>query len=294
MAKPRSNSIWWPRYVGDYQRKTSHLSLVEHGAYVMLLDHYYSTGKPLPANAPILHRVCRAFASDEQDAVQSVLDQFFVLEPDGYHNRKADEELAKRGDITKKRADAANARHEKARANAGANAGANAHTTTATTTYKKDSPPLGTPPTEITASGNPMPKTEGHDDDGRSKRGSRLKADWCPSGDDLAFASSLGLDATGEADKFRDYWLAQPGQKGVKLDWTATWRNWCRRSAERPPSGKKPQGGGGCASSVMEALRWNLNQPQREIDVFGRRIRNGLDDGEGCGPGSGGTPTRPR
>lgn len=30
-------------------------------------------------------------------------------------------------------------------------------------------------------------------------------------------------------DTFRDYWKAQPGQKGVKADWEATWRNWCRR-----------------------------------------------------------------
>jgi hypothetical protein len=30
-------------------------------------------------------------------------------------------------------------------------------------------------------------------------------------------------------DGFRDYWIAQPGQKGVKTDWTATWRNWVRR-----------------------------------------------------------------
>jgi hypothetical protein len=28
---------------------------------------------------------------------------------------------------------------------------------------------------------------------------------------------------------FRDYWKAQPGLKGVKADWEATWRNWCRR-----------------------------------------------------------------
>ena len=29
-------------------------------------------------------------------------------------------------------------------------------------------------------------------------------------------------------DSFRDYWIAQPGQKGVKTDWDATWRNWVR------------------------------------------------------------------
>jgi hypothetical protein len=39
-------------------------------------------------------------------------------------------------------------------------------------------------------------------------------------------------------DEFRDYWIAQPGQKGVKTDWDATWRNWVRRQnaqkASRP------------------------------------------------------------
>lgn len=34
------------------------------------------------------------------------------------------------------------------------------------------------------------------------------------------------------AEKFRDHWTALPGQRGVKADWLATWRNWCRN--EKP------------------------------------------------------------
>lgn len=30
-------------------------------------------------------------------------------------------------------------------------------------------------------------------------------------------------------EEFKDYWIAQPGAKGRKTDWIATWRNWCRR-----------------------------------------------------------------
>ena len=30
-------------------------------------------------------------------------------------------------------------------------------------------------------------------------------------------------------EEFRDHWISQPGAKGRKSDWTATWRNWCRR-----------------------------------------------------------------
>jgi hypothetical protein len=36
------------------------------------------------------------------------------------------------------------------------------------------------------------------------------------------------------AAEFRDYWAAVPGQKGVKLDWPATWRNRIRQICERP------------------------------------------------------------
>ena len=35
-----------------------------------------------------------------------------------------------------------------------------------------------------------------------------------------------------EFEKFKDHWISQPGQKGVKKDWLATWRNWVRRSKE--------------------------------------------------------------
>ena len=33
-----------------------------------------------------------------------------------------------------------------------------------------------------------------------------------------------------EADKFRDFWCAKAGREAVKLDWQATWRNWCRNA----------------------------------------------------------------
>jgi hypothetical protein len=31
------------------------------------------------------------------------------------------------------------------------------------------------------------------------------------------------------AAQFRDYWIAQPGQRALKRNWLATWRNWIRR-----------------------------------------------------------------
>lgn len=73
----------------------------------------------------------------------------------------------------------------------------------------------------------------------RSNRGTRLPNDWSPTGEQLAFARGLGVDGLEQGDRFRDYWIAQPGQKGVKLDWNGTWRNWVRRAAERSPAQTK-------------------------------------------------------
>jgi len=68
----------------------------------------------------------------------------------------------------------------------------------------------------------PLPKIEKT----KTARGSRLPENFEP---DFVFAVDAGIQNTlEEAAKFRDYWNSQPGQKGVKLDWAATWRNWCR------------------------------------------------------------------
>lgn len=69
--------------------------------------------------------------------------------------------------------------------------------------------------------------------DGKSKRGTRLAANWEPDIEDRAFAEQLGLDADAQAAEFRDYWCGVPGAKGCKLDWSATWRNRCRDVAAK-------------------------------------------------------------
>lgn len=47
------------------------------------------------------------------------------------------------------------------------------------------------------------------------------------------------VDVNREHAKFCDYWAAVPGQKGVKLDWGGTWRNWMRRAAENATPGRR-------------------------------------------------------
>jgi uncharacterized phage protein (TIGR02220 family) len=86
---------FYKRYMGDYMRDTVHLSMAEDGAYTRLMDYYYSTEKPLPADKKIVYRIARATEKAEQKAVDSVLEQFFDLESDGWHQYRIDEEIEK-------------------------------------------------------------------------------------------------------------------------------------------------------------------------------------------------------
>lgn len=70
----------------------------------------------------------------------------------------------------------------------------------------------------------------------RSKRGTRIDSDWMPTPELIEQMRSECPTVNLEAEHkiFIDYWIAQPGQKGVKTDWAATWRNWMRRKAGEP------------------------------------------------------------
>ena len=66
-------------------------------------------------------------------------------------------------------------------------------------------------------------------------RGTRLPDGWVPDDDLIAWTKANAPAAANalELDRFRDYWTAQPGAKGRKTDWAATWRNWARRCQEQ-------------------------------------------------------------
>ena len=79
----------------------------------------------------------------------------------------------------------------------------------------------------------------------KQSRGTRLPADWVPNEDQIHFCKTNRSDLSPQttADRFRDYWSAQPGARGLKLDWDATWRNWVRAERIQPAaqtSGSRP------------------------------------------------------
>jgi uncharacterized protein YdaU (DUF1376 family) len=81
-------------YIGDYQRDTAHLSVTEHGAYLLMLQHFYATEKPLPMGK-VLHRMLRAQDKAEREAIDFIAGKFWTATDRGLINERAMKEIGK-------------------------------------------------------------------------------------------------------------------------------------------------------------------------------------------------------
>lgn len=104
----------------------------------------------------------------------------------------------------------------------------------------------------------------------RTERGNRLPDGWLPDRPvvDAMRAECPAVDLAAEHRKFTDYWLGQPGAKGRKTDWNATWRNWIRRSAEYRGGRNGPRDG----PSAFD------RKSAHNADVMARLIERGRSD----------------
>lgn len=114
-----------------------------------------------------------------------------------------------------------------------------------------------------------------------AKRGQRLAPDWQPSDADVAFAVEHRVNWRQEAESFRDYWCAKSGSDAAKLDWSATWRNWVRRSRKD----MKP-------ATLIPAK----SKTRQAIENIGRMVNGGAladaGDWDGAGEAAGAAPRR--
>jgi uncharacterized protein YdaU (DUF1376 family) len=83
--------IWYKFHIGDYITHTKHISDAEDLAYRRLLDLYYMSEKPIALDVKLVARKIGM----EIEETESVLVEFFDKQDDGYHNNRADVEIAK-------------------------------------------------------------------------------------------------------------------------------------------------------------------------------------------------------
>lgn len=83
---------YYLRHLGDCAREAGHLSMLENGALIALMDRYYSTEAGIPANQA--HRIARARSKEEKIAVDTILNEFFTLKEGIWINDRVEREIA--------------------------------------------------------------------------------------------------------------------------------------------------------------------------------------------------------
>lgn len=207
--------------IADWHLATSHLMLEEEAIYFKLINYYYDTEQPIPVETQTVIRRLRL--GNHLDLVISVLQEFFILEDDGWHHVRCDQEIEKY--------------HEKAENNkkVGKLGGrprknndlqTNPHITQ---TVFKNNP-------QETLTKNQEPLTKNHIIEvAKAPKAKRLEKDLELSKDWEDFCKTTRPDLKPQEvfDQFKDYWVSVGGQKGTKLDWIATWRNWVRNQRQQ-------------------------------------------------------------
>jgi uncharacterized protein YdaU (DUF1376 family) len=189
-----------PLYVADYLADTAHLTAAEHGAYLLLIMHYWSKGR-LPDDEAAIARITRLSArqwSHSRDVLRSLFG-------DDWRHKRVDDELGKA--IEKSKVNSANAKRRHSERSADAQ---RTHTQSQSQSDKEE-------------------RKIGGADAPPKARGSRLPEDWQPSEDDLSFARSEGMsgeDTRVEIMKFKNHWSNKTGKDATKMSWSKAWRNW--------------------------------------------------------------------
>ena len=85
---------YYTKNIGDYRRDTMQLSLLEHGIYTTLIDHYLLNEKPLPLNQSQICWLIGAKTEEEKIVTSNLIEGFFEETDKGYIHKRCDEEIA--------------------------------------------------------------------------------------------------------------------------------------------------------------------------------------------------------
>ncbi len=198
-----------------------HFSLLEHGIYNQLLDWYYLDERPLSKDNRTLFRRLSASSETEQQAVLDVLNEMFILTDDGWTHKRVDREIAQYKAKSQQAREAGKLGGRPSKKGAGFENNRDGFEKEATA--------------KPTANRKPLTENQETVIDAAPKgtaKAKRLSPDWqLPKAWGEWTLESMGWGESSvrlEAEKFKDYWIAKGGREACKLDWEATWRNWCR------------------------------------------------------------------
>jgi uncharacterized protein YdaU (DUF1376 family) len=208
-----AKSPWFKFYASDFllDSKVDSLPLEAQAILIRMWSVIWIDGS-IPDDPKIISRLCRIDISSVQKHMQNLM-QMFHKDASGFlHSKRMEDEMSKYGHISNARKHAAEVRWNKQDTKlANANGNANGHAKAMQSESESDI--------------NLFKQNS-------SKRGTRLSDEFQVTDAHRQFSSKENLPSPDLLiAEFRDYWKSQPGAKGVKLDWDATFRNWIRNSS---------------------------------------------------------------
>lgn len=255
----------FPHHIGDYAAATAHLSFIEDAAYHRLLRRYYQTEQPLAIDVAEVQRVIGARRREEKAAVEVVLREFFVLENDGWHQKRADVEIEKYSLLTQRSRESGRkgGRPRSADVINKNNGLENPEVISGKPSGKptKNQEPI--PITQVSKSLAPcaqvdsevldgVDREQGIQPEGNPERtrkaggsGTRLPPDWKVTAEQLAYAADQGCaDPQRTALNFSQHFWAKAGADARSVNWDLRFMGWCRREQEfKKPNGRAGHGG---------------------------------------------------
>lgn len=241
---------YYKRNIGDYHKKAGRLSMLEHGAYTLLIDACYDRER-FPTEDDAIDW-CWARSEEEVTAVRFVLSKFFTLDGGVYVQQRISEEVGAYKEMAIKNKEIAENR-EKAKKE-----GKNANIT-------KRAPVVNEPPpNQEPLTNNQEPEVPPLIPQGEKKKRKVAIPDQFMVTAEMrtwAATSAPAVNLKTETENFVDYWR---GAGGTKLDWVATWRTWMRKSQ----TDSQRAGGRGGYKSVnqQQVVEDNNARVVREIE----------------------------
>lgn len=235
---------WMPLYVGDYLSDTGHLKTIEHGAYLLLIMHYWRMAS-LPPHDKDLARISRLSMREWLRAKPAIQPLFL----NDWKHKRVEFELT-----------------EAARISEAGRKGGLASAAKRSTTVQR---PFNDQPNDSSTTGQPLQSQSQlqrrKEEREKRSRASRLPSDWKPSEADFEFAHSRGMQhqrIASETEKFKNYW-AGAIKNATSPDWSAKWRTWILKATEQgiKPNGHGKPNLGELADQLAEDLR------QREFEI---------------------------
>lgn len=86
---------YYQHHIGDFDKKTRHLTRIERSVYRDLLELYYTIEGQICMSIPELCRKIIARTNEESTSVEQVLNEFFIKTPTGWFHERCEEEIDK-------------------------------------------------------------------------------------------------------------------------------------------------------------------------------------------------------